>query len=76
MLKSEMYFEGRTDRFADRLDMGHERKDGSKTVWPEQLEGWVCCSQRWEGLFGADDTSKSGFLVDSWIHESGINGNI
>ena len=27
MLKSEMYFEGRTDRFADRLDMGHERKE-------------------------------------------------
>ena len=27
MLKFEMYFEGRTDRFADRLDMGHERKE-------------------------------------------------
>lgn len=26
MLKSEMYFEGRTDRFADRLDIGHERE--------------------------------------------------
>lgn len=29
-----------------------------------------------KGCVGVDDASKSGFLVDSWTHESGINGNI
>lgn len=29
-----------------------------------------------KGCVGVDDTSKSGFPIDSWIHEFGINGNI
>lgn len=29
-----------------------------------------------KGCDGVDETSKSGFLADSRIHESGINGNI
>lgn len=28
-----------------------------------------------KGCDGLDETSKPGFLVDGWIHESEINGN-
>ena len=78
MLSFGMYLEGRTGRFADRLDVGHERKESGMTPRLFVLSNWkdgVVVHRDGKGCGEAGETSKCSCLVSSWIHESGIKGN-
>ena len=78
MRRLRIYFEGRTDRFADRLDVGHEREESRMIPRLFGLSKWkdeVVIYKDGKGCHGAGKTSRWRCLVGSWTHESGIKGS-